>query len=159
MNVKLNIPGEYLAVLQPLLDAIPLSQSMTQLVVTQGGPVQIVSELVKHPLIKAKPALMTGLWLYVDQLDASHVISQEMENPTGSFWHGIMHRREGDFWNSHYWFRKVGAHPAMKQIDDYDPHRFIDDVEKAHAKGASPAALIDMQRREWIGLFEWCVRS
>jgi hypothetical protein len=78
MNLKLNIPSEYLAILQPLFDAIPMSQSMTQLVVTQGGPVEIVKNLVTHPLIKARPALIAGLWLYVDQLDASHVISQEM---------------------------------------------------------------------------------
>lgn len=89
MNLKLNIPGDYLVVLQPLFDAFPLSQSMTQLVVSKGGQVEVVSELVKHPLIKVKPALMAGLWLYADQLDASHVISQEMENPTGSFWHAI----------------------------------------------------------------------
>ena len=44
-------------------------------------------------------ACLAGLWLYHDFLDESHRISQEIETPTGSYWHGLMHRREGDFGN------------------------------------------------------------
>jgi len=159
MTPSLDIPADYLAVLQPLFDALPLSKAMTQLVVSRGGPTDVVKIIVDHPLISAKPALIAGLWLYVDQLDASHIISQDLENPTGSFWHGIMHRREGDFSNSHYWFRKVGNHPAMKLMGDYNPHTLIDDVEKATKAAQSPQALIAMQQREWAGLFEWCAKA
>ena len=53
-------------------------------------------------------ACLCGLWLAHNYLDESHRISQEIENPTGSFWHAIMHRREGDYSNSKYWFRRVG---------------------------------------------------
>ncbi|MBX9788803.1 MAG: hypothetical protein K2Y37_07790 [Pirellulales bacterium] len=61
-------------------------------------------------------ACLAGLWLHADGLDESHAISQTIENATGSFWHGIMHRREGDFGNAKYWFRRVGQHPVFGSL-------------------------------------------
>ncbi|MEM7478479.1 MAG: hypothetical protein AAF483_26145, partial [Planctomycetota bacterium] len=58
----------------------------------------------------------SGLWLLAGELDRSHSISQNDGSAEGSFWHGIMHRREGDFGNSKYWFRRVGAHPVHDQL-------------------------------------------
>ena len=53
-------------------------------------------------------SLRAGLLLWNDALDASHTLSQGIDNPTGAYWHGIMHRREGDLDNAGYWFRRVG---------------------------------------------------
>lgn len=50
-----------------------------------------------------------GLLLWNGDLDASHTISQHIEDITGSYWHGIMHRMEPDYSNAKYWFRKVGS--------------------------------------------------
>ena len=55
-------------------------------------------------------ACCAAIWLRFDFLDKSHQISQSLDTPEGSFWHGVMHRREPDFANAKYWFRRVGQH-------------------------------------------------
>jgi len=145
--------------LEPLFTTLPVSRAMPRLVVDGPGSSGHADEV--DSLLESSSfgeALICGLWLYVDELDRSHRISQGLEDATGSFWHGIMHRREGDFPNSHHWFRKVGAHSAMKDIEGYDPHAFIDEVEAAHLRGEAPEHLADLQRREWAALFAWCAR-
>ena len=145
---------------QPVLDILPLDIAMERLVVTQGPSKElrvIVETALSAEALSGKPTLASALWLYVDDLDRSHRISQGIETPTGSYWHGIMHRREGDFSNSHYWFNRVGKHPAMTAIADYDAHKFIDEVAAKHTK--SPQDLIARQRREWAALFEWCANQ
>lgn len=109
------------------------------------------------------PAVKAGLLLWNDDLDASHRLSQQIDSPTGSYWHAIMHRREPDYWNSKYWFRQVGAHPAMTRIAQeagatlraaawlangrYDPFAFVDACEKA-AHTADTALLQTFQMLE-----------
>ncbi len=58
----------------------------------------------------------SALWLLAGELDRSHEISQNAGSAEGSFWHGIMHRREGDYSNAKYWFRQVGDHVAVKRL-------------------------------------------
>lgn len=64
-------------------------------------------------------ATEAAIWLLAGELDRSHEVSQGLETAEGSYWHGIMHRREGDFWNAKYWFRKVGRHPVSEQLSQY----------------------------------------
>ncbi len=169
-----SLPEPLESLLRPLFDGLPLNDAMTQLVVsgtTDAAMAARIEALADHTAIQQRPALLAGLWLYVDDLPRSHAISQGIDNATGSFWHGIMHRREGDFSNSHYWFRKVGKHPAMTRIDiagggagagtevaHYDSHAFIDRVEAAHRLGKTPPDLVALQRHEWLALFEWCAQ-
>lgn len=73
---------------------------------------QLDDRLAQTRLGGQRAALIRSLvLLWHDELDASHTLSQAIHSADGSFLHGIMHRRESDFGNAAYWFRKVGEHP------------------------------------------------
>jgi len=67
---------------------------------------------------------LAGLHLWNDDWDACHNLCQGVATPTGSYWHGIAHRREGhrgeglgaNLGNARYWFRRTGAHSALPAI-------------------------------------------
>jgi hypothetical protein len=65
-------------------------------------------------------ALQAGLLLVVDDLHGSHELSQNIEGEglhhAGDYWHAIMHRREPDYGNSKYWFRRVGSQPLFPKL-------------------------------------------
>lgn len=65
---------------------------------------------------RAAACCRAGLWLAGDFLDESHTISQSIETPSGSYWHGLMHRREPDPDNAKYWFRRVRCHPIFESL-------------------------------------------
>jgi len=156
----MNLPKDIAGACAPLFEILPPDKAMDQLVVTTGAKddvVAMVNQVLQTPHVGGNPYLAAGLWLYVDELDRSHEFSQGLKDSTGAFWHGIMHRREGDFGNSHYWFNNTGHHPAMELIPGYDGHAFIDEVAARHKE--QPQDLITMQRQEWAALFEWCAKE
>ena len=54
-----------------------------------------------------RAALHAALWLLADDLPTAHTICQDIATPFGSAWHAILHRREGAFTNSKYWWRRA----------------------------------------------------
>jgi hypothetical protein len=107
-------------------------------------------------------ACRAALWLLSGDLDRSHTLSQDIATPEGSYWHGIMHRREGDYGNSKYWMRRVGNHPVTGELTrlfpEYeDPFHFIDLCERGARKQHSESEkLAEMQWAEWQLLFAHC---
>ncbi|PQV64358.1 hypothetical protein B1R32_10539 [Abditibacterium utsteinense] len=117
-----------------------------------------------------------GLLLWNDDLDFSHPISQKMESQSGSFWHGIVHRREADFSNANYWWNRTGTHPTFDSICDlvlhavpdfpflheirdsgaWEPKAFTDFCRRARETGEWTSQLESVQRLEMRVLLEWC---
>jgi len=107
---------------------------------------------------RAQDLIRGTLLLWHDHLEAAHTIAQAIEDADGSLLHAIMHRRESDYWNSKYWFRRVGKHPCYPAIANgirallkpeqtklasavipggvWDPFAFVDLCEKAAAGAA-----------------------
>ena len=123
-----------------------------------------------------------GVWLYHDFLDRSHKISQGVKTPTGSYWHGIMHRREPDYPNAKYWFGNAGVHPVFDPLlhtaaaeaetcDDprasdltadsiWDPAAFVDLCQAAADAGGELEDFCRcIQTREWWLLFDYCYHN
>ncbi len=144
-------------------------------------PKQLLSGLLRSE--DDANAMLAGLWLWHDWLDESHHISQSLESPTGSFWHAIMHRREGDFSNSKYWYARCQNHPILQQMANnatqilhslpadkaylrlmsggWNPNAFVDLIESVEEDEKNPkhATAISLQQLEWRLLFDHCTRS
>jgi hypothetical protein len=112
---------------------------------------------------------VSGLWLYHDFLDESHTISQELHGWFGSYWHGIMHRREPDASNAKYWFRRVDANPVYEALGPeaaelgmkggWDPFAFVDRCERERGRGTEGELICRrVQLREMQLLFDHCYR-
>ncbi len=99
--------------LESIVSRLQKRQPLPPLFPTQIWDADLSREIQNAPL---SAAVRAGLLLWNDDLEGSHTISQGINTPTGSFWHAIMHRREGDASNSLYWWNRTGAHPAFAEV-------------------------------------------
>lgn len=126
---------------------------------------------------------VSALWLFNNYLDESHTISQSIHEPMGSYLHGIMHRREGDFSNAKYWFNRAGDSEAVVLMTDsmsteiglserfsdggrFSPIKFVDVVEAQTLNGSSSSTnelselkLNKISFLELLSVFDWCFEA
>lgn len=118
--------------------------------------------------------IRAGLLYAFDAVNESHRIIQEIESDEASYWHGMCHRREGDFENSRYWFRRTGRlsvftelharaadlSPLMARQLDWDPYLFVGQCEQARFGGdLDQKELIALQRMEFEVMFGYLWRE
>lgn len=138
-------------------------------------------------LVRASPSTAGSiveamLWLRVGLIDRAHEIVQDGRNENERYLHGIVHRLEGDFWNSKYWFRQVSDRSLLARLSEAienDPHagcnskysiewksvfpdgrfrpeRFVDSVEALTSSKIKQVAADNLRSFiELLGYSEW----
>ena len=175
---------EFLPQIQPLLAELQLDLGPG---VPNAGVKPLLQELERELPKLAKDrnfasAFLAGLWLGHGFFEESHAISQDLDTVEGSYWHGILHRREPDYGNAKYWFRRVPDHPIFADLREqalaksvsnlpqagtefhaklatkktWDSFAFVDLCELAARQHPLQPYCAEIQRREWNLLFGYC---
>lgn len=175
---------EFYAGLEPSLGELPLVHSPS------NHPRSLIKELQTISLEDLlgtvvsdrfmAQAVRAGLLLVADAWHEAHEVAQELNTVEGSYWHGIVHRREPDAGNARYWFRRVGTHPIFaqlgtwdsrlplpaKQVFDklipsgtWDPFTFIDVCMGNFDFDSPDRTFVTIQAREIRLLLDYCIRN
>jgi hypothetical protein len=128
-----------------------------------------------QPIVRAAAfALVRGGLLYaLDAIHEAHVFFQDNTGDLAAYWHGMMHRREGDFDNARYWFRRAGTQPFfatahsaaaahsadMARQSNWDPYLFTGECEQAKFGAENVAELLALQRVEFDAVFDYTWRQ
>ena len=155
--MMVDLPDDVSAACVPLFEVLPITRAMETLLSGTPRCTDEVQKVIAEPIVARNPALIAALWLYVDDLTRSHTVSQGIDGATGAWWHGIMHRREGDFNNSLYWMARASGHPLLAGQPQLAPATLV--TEASVTGAANPPDLVRRQREEWLALFSWCAQA
>ena len=129
---------------------------------------------------RAPEAAVGGLWLRHGDWEESHKIIQDLPSAEAAYWHGILHRLDGDSSNAAYWFRRLEGHELLKHVAfeakriaaqnpgagfevpaKWDLVKFVEFVDRVRdePESAGHKVALAIQEAEWRLLFEWCGRA
>lgn len=146
------MPSSITSLYSPLFQTFPIEAVLGETLIY--GPkdrelLNLASEAVCQIKVARNQLLVAGIWLYAGDLNAAHSLVQDMTSDSANWWHAILHRMEGDYTNSRYWYRQSESHPARKESTDADS--ILDWAE------SSDPRCIDAQRKEWMLLMDWII--
>ena len=67
---------------EPLFAALPMDQAMCSLKGSRPAHTDLVERTLQDPAIRGRGDIAAALWLYVDDLDRSHTVSQSQSDAT-----------------------------------------------------------------------------
>ncbi|TKY86253.1 hypothetical protein EX895_005078 [Sporisorium graminicola] len=114
------------------------------------------------PTIASQPypvPVLGILHLLNDDIESAHALVQDDDgNRDSNLIHSILHRREGDFWNSKWWLNQF-THPFLGQLyseksldGKAGAKQFVDLIDSITSKGATTACAAQRdvkQAKEW----------
>lgn len=119
------------------------------------------------------PLVRGGLLYAVDAIHESYRIAELIGDDTSSYWHGMIHRRQGEFDSARYWLRRVGSHPVFDELhhtaaavspdmakqSSWSPYLFVGLCEQeTFGDDQHRMELIKLQRIEFDALFDYVWR-
>ena len=119
------------------------------------------------------PLLRAGLFYYHNAIADSHREAARDEGDLAAYWHGMVHRREGDFDNARYWMRRAGEQPVFQEMQgrvhdgapnmarqsNWDPFLFINLCEQyKYGEHEYKKEIGALQRVEFAVMFDYVWR-
>ncbi len=109
-----------------------------------------------------------GLLIWNGDFHTAHPIAQSLDSADGSYWHGIVHRMEADFWNAKYWLKQAGEHAVLPKLahlpeakpfligGKWSPAAFVDACERVAGHSLNDGLLRKLQLIEIKALLAHC---
>ncbi|KAG8708147.1 hypothetical protein FRC12_014200 [Ceratobasidium sp. 428] len=106
----------------------------------------------------APPALLASLYLLNDDMKSAHTIAEPMYDKDiydCDYQHGLVHIRDGDYWNAQWWFRRITRttgpllmknYPAATSVEAAGTiaEEFVNECERV-GKGSSKGHVLEKQ--------------
>ena len=157
--------GQFLEIMHP---KEPLLGHADQLVeIRQATDARLSGDRVVRTLF---PAIRAGLLYYYDSLPETHALLRDLPGALVDYWRGMIHRREGDYFNAQEAYRRAGDLAFYSELQEeaaevsslfarqytWDPYLFAGQCEQFKFGDLDlKDKLIAIQRLEFESVFQY----